>query len=714
MVILDAIASVNKTNQYYNEHHHHHHPHQHPSSSYKNSAPGPEKRSPSAMNRHYPGKAVDVSLSLEPSNAMGALYEANWVNAHQAMMKKPLSVSPSPVVGGSKYNTSPPMATQQQHSPRKPHQPQPECHSPPHLRNKPQRGERGKDHSAYQQTLENSDRDSSSGSQKSSNVSAGNSKLSSLGKYQVTLDQIRRLEEKDASITKTICELNGFKPTTLRRRPRQLYPEWDEQSRNRKRNDDEEDGKPSKEQPEVKKSDLVSHFLKLKSNKKFADEKNNLWDRREMEVEKVTGRENYPRNKGRGSPPTEKSDILKRDHSEDQHQNVSNLDLMPLRNSLRFCGGSLDIKDIFRRKKDAQELNNKVSANGGRKIYPKTINLTKNLVRDPVVLDPGSQPTFLAEKHRHHHNRSQPNLSRYDDDDEDRARVAEAHRNMKYNQRNCDSSTPTSSGQRSFEDHDYEVIEYQDVQLRENPQQQVKRSNTTVSRAKSVRINPVADTIQDEMKPRNGIAKWKHDRASMPIDKFNTITTHGLSRSPVSSSTSSPSPPMTSPTGGKSSAIRRTKSINPNSFLDNWSRRRTVREESEYENAIVLPPPPPSRSPPAPPGRSSLRAQASMRQRQPVVEIKQKLVQSVAPHQQQNEMIESMTNRSEVNSNSDDQDQFVIPRPRLIVPVHTYARKRRTGNLRADVGAEEESGAKDDEGKINCGSVRQGRVDSIV
>lgn len=30
---------------------------------------------------------------------------------------------------------------------------------------------------------------------------------------------------------------------------------------------------------------------------------------------------------------------------------------------------------------------------------------------------------------------------------------------------------------------------------------------------------------------------------------------------------------------------------------------------------------------------------------------------------------------------SSDSDSFVIPRPRLIVPVHTYARKRRTGNL---------------------------------
>lgn len=31
--------------------------------------------------KHYPGKAVDASLSLEGSSAMGALYEANWLRA---------------------------------------------------------------------------------------------------------------------------------------------------------------------------------------------------------------------------------------------------------------------------------------------------------------------------------------------------------------------------------------------------------------------------------------------------------------------------------------------------------------------------------------------------------------------------------------------------------------------------------------------------------
>lgn len=42
------------------------------------------------------------------------------------------------------------------------------------------------------------------------------------------------------------------------------------------------------------------------------------------------------------------------------------------------------------------------------------------------------------------------------------------------------------------------------------------------------------------------------------------------------------------------------------------------------------------------------------------------------------------TSRKHNSAASSDSDSFVIPRPRLIVPVHTYARKRRTGNLVSD------------------------------
>ncbi|XP_059618797.1 cGMP-dependent protein kinase, isozyme 2 forms cD5/T2 isoform X1 [Phlebotomus argentipes] len=99
--------------------------------------------------RHYPGKAVDVSLSLDRGNAMGALYEANWLHTQETIRKVNRSCKP-PITDG----------------------------------------------------------------------------ISSLGKYQMTLEQIKALEAKDANITRTIRELNGYRPSTLRRKNRR-YPEWE-------------------------------------------------------------------------------------------------------------------------------------------------------------------------------------------------------------------------------------------------------------------------------------------------------------------------------------------------------------------------------------------------------------------------------------------------------------------------------------------------------
>lgn len=55
---------------------------------------------------------------------------------------------------------------------------------------------------------------------------------SSLGKYQKTLEQIRNfeLEPKDPNVTKTIKDLNGYQPSTLRRNNRRQYHDWDEDS----------------------------------------------------------------------------------------------------------------------------------------------------------------------------------------------------------------------------------------------------------------------------------------------------------------------------------------------------------------------------------------------------------------------------------------------------------------------------------------------------
>ncbi|XP_055838157.1 cGMP-dependent protein kinase, isozyme 2 forms cD5/T2 isoform X2 [Episyrphus balteatus] len=110
--------------------------------------------------KRYPGKAVDASLSLEQTNAMGILYEANWLQAHENINS---SINPEPLqsVGSNGYL---------------------------------------------------------------------NDGVSVLSKYQMTLEQIRALEQQKQNdgIVKAIKDLNGYKPSTLRRKPRRQYPGWDE------------------------------------------------------------------------------------------------------------------------------------------------------------------------------------------------------------------------------------------------------------------------------------------------------------------------------------------------------------------------------------------------------------------------------------------------------------------------------------------------------
>lgn len=60
------------------------------------------------------------------------------------------------------------------------------------------------------------------------------------------------------------------------------------------------------------------------------------------------------------------------------------------------------------------------------------------------------------------------------------------------------------------------------------------------------------------------------------------------------------------------------------------------------------------------------------------------------------------SNRKHGSSSSSDSDSFAIPRPRLIVPVHTYARQRRTGNL-TDQSNSNSKGCDRNKGKrLNC------------
>ncbi|KAI9585996.1 cGMP-dependent protein kinase, isozyme 2 forms cD5/T2 isoform X2 [Glossina fuscipes] len=129
----------------------------------------------------YPGKAVDASLSLDRNNAMVELYEANWYQAQQNFRPRLTHFTNAPLT-----------ATQM--------------------------------NIEYPKT----------------NGSFLKDGVSTLGRYQMTLEQIRSLEQqtKDINIVHAIKDLNGYKPSTLRlRRPRHNF-EWDNTIPENK-NDDE-------------------------------------------------------------------------------------------------------------------------------------------------------------------------------------------------------------------------------------------------------------------------------------------------------------------------------------------------------------------------------------------------------------------------------------------------------------------------------------------
>ncbi|EDV99155.1 cGMP-dependent protein kinase, isozyme 2 forms cD5/T2 isoform X2 [Drosophila grimshawi] len=156
--------------------------------------------------KHYPGKAVDASLSLESDSAMGALYEANWLQAHHQHHSAP-TATPTPII-------STPAATT--------------------MANK-----LGRQPSNVGNINNNISHNNNNGS--SSFLLNG---ISALSKYQMTLESIRQLESKDRRIVSAIKELNGYRPSALQHhQQQQLHNGWiaeDEQEQEQEQEHDQQ------------------------------------------------------------------------------------------------------------------------------------------------------------------------------------------------------------------------------------------------------------------------------------------------------------------------------------------------------------------------------------------------------------------------------------------------------------------------------------------
>ena len=141
--------------------------------------------------QRYPGKAVDASLSLDRNNVMVELYEANWYHAHQNFGHTRTNVTQQRVSNGN--NTD-----QQSQS---------------------------EDLLSVQSHSTNTNGIYSGGSYLKDGVST-------LSKYQMNLEQVRALERQsqDESVVNILKDLNGYKPSTLKRKSIRLNLDWEDSS----------------------------------------------------------------------------------------------------------------------------------------------------------------------------------------------------------------------------------------------------------------------------------------------------------------------------------------------------------------------------------------------------------------------------------------------------------------------------------------------------
>lgn len=152
---------------------------------------------------NYPGRAVDATLALDQKSPMETLYQNNWLNADKTIKtigRK--SAAARNHLGENDVITNP-------NSTYRP-------------------DERCLDRKYFSQS--SGSNTSSSAPQSSSDDENRRTSISSLGRYQLTLEQMQKLDlnQSNELFRKTMRNLNGYKPSTIRQKHRRNYAGWDE------------------------------------------------------------------------------------------------------------------------------------------------------------------------------------------------------------------------------------------------------------------------------------------------------------------------------------------------------------------------------------------------------------------------------------------------------------------------------------------------------
>lgn len=542
---------------------------------------------------HYPGRAIDATLSLDQQNPMETIYKNNWLNADKTIRTiSKNSKLTLPPYGSNGYVSSQSSANG----------------------GGDKRSSNGHHHRQHGESSTNVSPSSMSSS--GSDDEKRRNSISSLGNYQMTLEQMRKLDLEQPSelFQKTFRNLNGYKPSILRQKSEPKYTEWDEVY--------VENGN---ERPNA-----AAVQVKSSSND------------RESGSDFTSGAVNNDNAYGYGNhtvrmiPKIKRSQTVRYATPNDTRLSHSN---------------SVNIKNLFNR--------NESGKIDGQAHYP-TATINKNFNRFKRANLLAIQNSFSS---------TQPAANGEGEDSfSANGNGIQAGRMRAYTNGEIIDQNGRRESKAANGDFNYATMSY-DYENQSKPPEASnikipggnKVNGKSLLRARSVRINctPYEDVIFDQLNAE----KRKCDKSSPTAMAIDLSQSHDASKKSILANVQ-PLPRLTPIIKQKANVIQRNnEQVLPSSPHD----QVFTHNGGTWHDQFVAPPAqslpvqttqspsmPPQPAPPPPPTQSLRKTSSS------------------------SSLSSAASKNCDCNSNVSD---FSIPRPRLIVPVHTYARKRRTGNL---------------------------------
>lgn len=617
---------------------------------------------------NYPGRAVDATLALDQKSPMETLYQNNWLNADKTI--KTIGRK-SAAARNHLLAESEPASIQQ---------------AIDTYRSDDRRCDR-----KYISQSSGSN-GSSSAQQSSSDDENRRTSISSLGRYQLTLEQMQKLDLNDSNelFRKTMRNLNGYKPSTIRQKHRRNYAGWDEFKE--KATIDEETKRINQN------ADRSAHSLPVLNGdvKYYQAFDSNKHSKKVILIPKIKRSQTMritttmcPSSSSQSSPSTPP----------------------PLLSSMNGNGGrtvngtaTINLRNVFNRQQSHEEQKQ-------LQRMPATATISKNFNR----FKRNHLPSIR-------NGTNNDDRNDYDDgengtDDEDKPRRNGHSNNINNTNNRSGNFVAANNGSSTSEciiPSNFSQFTMKSNGCIKNDQQKPNgtcdnefelRSSalplapSTLSkkkpllRAKSVRINPtpLQDIYYDRRESygetkttgTNGISTNCDKRSSNCINNNNNHQQNGtngtserltlkqklprltsiMKKKPIVIADETPlrprskPPPQTPPPPPPQQQQQMVQQLPPDSgkpILDQWINFYHKKDQQSQQQQQQQQRPQPTNGKTVPPKTKSDKNSSTS-------------------------SLSSMSSGcADCNSNVSD---FSIPRPRLIVPVHTYARKRRTGNL---------------------------------